>query len=159
MNIWDLEKWKVFYGCKECRTGVRIFYDKQVDNEIKSSIKSFVSWLRVNYKFPKRVRVYIKSQRRIKSQIGDMVCGTFFRPANRNVEPYIRIATGDYKELVENQGRDNALAEILWTIAHELTHYFQWLNALDLTLIGEERQATNYANRILKSYAETREHP
>ena len=48
---------------------------------------------------------------------------------------------------------------ILLTIAHELTHYFQWINALKLTPIGQERQATKYARYILDEYAETREHP
>lgn len=103
--------------------------------------------------------MYIKSSARVKSMYGDMVCGTFFRPADRNVEPYIRIATGDYPILAEKRGHDNALASYIWTIAHELTHYFQWLNDLPLTLIGEERQATNYANRILDEYANTRDHP
>ena len=56
-------------------------------------------------------------------------------------------------------GKDSALTAILSTIAHELTHYFQWINALKLTPIGQERQATNYARYILDEYAETREHP
>ncbi len=90
---------------------------------------------------------------------GDMVCGTFFRPADRNREPYIRVAAGDYEELLEECGKDNALAGILNTVLHELTHYFQWLNDLDLTLIGEERQATNYARNIMYDYRDTREHP
>ena len=42
---------------------------------------------------------------------------------------------------------------------HELTHYFQWINALELTPIGMERQATKYARYVLDDYAETREHP
>lgn len=56
-------------------------------------------------------------------------------------------------------GKDSALTAILITIAHELTHYFQWINALHLTPIGQERQATKYARYILDDYAETREHP
>jgi hypothetical protein len=43
-------------------------------------------------------------------------------------------------------------------MAHELTHYFQWLNQLDLTLIGEERQAKRYAHLIVEDYADTKEH-
>ena len=44
-------------------------------------------------------------------------------------------------------------------MAHELTHYFQWINSIKLTPIGKERQATNYADYVLEDYAETREHP
>ena len=75
------------------------------------------------------------------------------------MRPYIRIAVGYYQEQTQKRGVDNTLATILWNIAHELTHYFQWINNLELTPMGEERQATNHANRILDEYAETRDHP
>lgn len=42
----------------------------------------------------------------------------------------------------------------LRTLAHELSHYYQWLNDLKLTPIGEERQATSYANAIIYEYEE-----
>ena len=69
------------------------------------------------------------------------------------------IATGDYQETLQSRGRDNALAGILFTIAHELTHYQQWLNQLSMTQRGKEWQATFYANRMLDEYAETTDHP
>ena len=56
-------------------------------------------------------------------------------------------------------GKDNALAAILLTISHELTHYFQWINNLSLTSKGRERQATNYSRYIVEEYSEMREHP
>jgi predicted SprT family Zn-dependent metalloprotease len=56
-------------------------------------------------------------------------------------------------------GKDDALARILATIAHELTHYFQWINNLKLTPMGRERQANQYAGFILAEYAHTRTHP
>jgi len=62
-------------------------------------------------------------------------------------------------DMQAQRGRDNALASILMSIAHELTHYFQWINNLPLTLMGEERQATIYARYIIDEYAETRGHP
>ncbi len=160
MNIWNKTDWKVFYGNEIKRSGLRVRFDSGVDDEVKRACKEFISWLRLQYVFPKRVRLYIKKDRRVKCKYSqEIACGVFFRPANRDVEPYIRIATGDYTELVQKYGVDNALATILWSIAHELTHYFQWLNDLDLTFIGEERQATNYANKIIDEYAQTREHP
>lgn len=39
---------------------------------------------------------------------------------------------------------DNTLAAILGSIAHELTHYFQWISDSRLTDIGIERQASHY---------------
>jgi len=88
-----------------------------------------------------------------------MVYGTFFSPYDKNVEPYARISAGDYVDLLNEIGKDDALASILCSIAHELTHYFQWINDIQLTSRGEERQATIYAGYILDEYAETREHP
>ena len=68
-------------------------------------------------------------------------------------------AGADYADLADLHGRDNALAAILSSLAHELTHYYQWINVLPLTDRGRERQASIYARRILDEYAETREHP
>ena len=90
---------------------------------------------------------------------GNNAVGTFFEPFSYSVEPYIRIATGDYAELKIKIGRDNALATILKTIAHEITHYYQWINNIQLTTIGRERQATIYSNYIVDEYSMTREHP
>ena len=46
----------------------------------------------------------------LKCYDGDFVCGTFFQPDNRDDEPYIRIATGNYLTDLEKFGRDEALA-------------------------------------------------
>ena len=66
----------------------------------------------------------------------------------------MRIATGDYQELVAERGKKEAMWSILGTLAHELTHYFQYINQLELTRIGEERQATVYSDYILNDYDE-----
>ena len=48
---------------------------------------------------------------------------------------------------------------ILHSVAHELTHYFQWVNGLELTAIGEERQAAYYADIIIDEYMDVYYHP
>ena len=159
MNIWTNDRWKKYYGEHPSPSGLRVRCEKSIDPEVTRAIKECVKWLRSKYIFPKRVRVYVKASRRVMAKNGEMVCGTFFRPADRDKEPYIRVATGDYMELLEQRGKDNALAAVLYTLIHELTHYFQWLNDLNLTLIGEERQATNYSRTIMFDYSETRDHP
>ena len=119
----------------------------------------FCAWLRTEYFFPIRIPIYFKQAARIKAMDGELVSATFFEPVNRQDEPYARIATGDYQQLKEKIGRDNALASILLSVAHELTHYFQWINDIRLTAIGEERQASRYARFILDEYADVVEHP
>ncbi len=141
------------------RTGLRFRYDESVNEEVKVACKNFSKWLSSEYYFPIRIPVYIKDKIRIKTMDGDKVIGLFFEPFDYSVEPYIKIATGDYENLKESMGKDNALATILVSIAHELTHYYQWINNLKLTDIGRERQATQYSRLIVDEYAMTREHP
>lgn len=159
MHIWTLDKWKKYYYDGNVRRGMRLKFDVGVDEEVKRSSKAFCQWLRTRYYFPIRVPIYIKNSLRLKTIENNLAYGTFFEPENHYMEPYIRVSAGDYDELLKDYGKDNALAAILLTIAHELTHYFQWINDIHLTEIGMERQATAYAQYILEEYKETREHP
>ena len=99
--------------------------------------------------------IYWYNNRR-KAKDGELVAGTFWRPDgfDQDNAPYVRIATGDYRELIMGRGKKEAMWSILGTLAHELTHYFQYINQLDLTPIGEERQATVYSDYILSDYDE-----
>lgn len=160
LHIWTIENWKKnLNSIENRRTGLRVRIEKSVDDDLSSACKNFVKWLRKEYYFPLRVIVYIKGTRYIRTIDGDSVVGSFFEPDNYCTEPYIRIATGDYMELLTSYGRDDAMASILLSISHELTHYFQWINGLSLTTIGRERQATIYSHYIIDEYSETRDHP
>lgn len=90
---------------------------------------------------------------------GEMVSATFFGPYDKMKEPYIRVSTGDFGEIKARNGRDNAVFAVLHSVAHELTHYFQWVNGLELTAIGEERQAAYYADIIIDEYMDVYDHP
>ena len=60
--------------------------------------------------------------------------GLYTRFDNRNnrlEEPHITIATGavgDFQKQCQKHGLDDTIFAILCTIAHELTHYYQWIN-------------------------------
>lgn len=159
MNPWICDKWGSTYSNSNCRTGLRLKFDKDVHIEVKRASKEYCNWLRKRYYFPIRVPIYIKSREKIKSMDGELVSGTFFGPYDKFTEPYIKISAGDYLELLNKLGEDNALAGILGSITHELTHYFQWLNDFEQTYRSEEWQAAYYSRRIIDAYAETREHP
>lgn len=160
-HIWTLENWEKNFDLMDPahRTGLRLRFDKGTDPEVRRACLEFSAFLRREYFFPVRVPVYLKNKKKIKCLDGDLAYGTFFRPDSYRVEPYIRIAVGDYPILCEKWGKGSALTAVLLTFSHELTHYFQWINALDLTPVGQERQAKKYARYILDEYAETREHP
>ena len=160
MHIWTSNNWEKFFQPNYVRrTGIRFRYEKTVDPEVKGAFSRFAKWLRAEYCFPLRVTVYVKGTKTIRTKDGDSVVGSFFEPFSYLDEPYIRTATGDYDELVSNLGKDNALASILLTLAHELTHYYQWINRIELTPKGRERQATAYSHYIIDEYSGTREHP
>jgi hypothetical protein len=155
-HIWTIEKWtKNPHIVQENRPrGLRLVFERGVDPTLRSACLEFAKWLRREYVFPARVRVYVKRSPRIKAKDGELVCGTFLMPGDDRDDPYIRIAAGDYSELCGKYDEKRAIYEILWCIAHELTHYYQWINGLMLTEIGEERQAKRYAFFVADEYLE-----
>ncbi len=153
MNIWSSGAWEGNVPAR-ARVGLRIRYRADVDPEVRAAFMRFADWLRAKYRFPLRVAVYVKGTRTVRAMDGDMVVGTFFEPYSYSDEPYIRLATGDYRELAERRGRDNALAALLVTFAHELTHYFQWINGRTLDDDAREKEALRCARRVLADYAE-----
>ena len=103
--------------------------------------------------------VYVKNKKTVLTKDGENVVGLFFEPFSYKDEPYIKIAVGDYETLEVKWGKDNALASILLTLAHEITHYYQWLNNIQITSSSRERQANRCAKYIIDEYSLTREHP
>ena len=156
--LWDCTKWKKRYKGteKELKAGLRLRIEKGVDPFVRDICLEFGKWLRKEYLFPVRVNVYVKEAARIRATNGELVCGTCWRPDCKYETPYIKIATGDFNELCDQRGRENAIAEILLVIAHELTHYYQWLNDIELTAVGEERQALRYADNIVSYFYDDR---
>jgi hypothetical protein len=86
---------------------------------------------------------------------GERVSASFFAPFQRDVEPYIRISTGDYPALVKEVGRDNALGACICSLAHEVIHYQQWVETGDTW----ERGVIVAARGLLRRYALTVDHP
>jgi len=124
---------------------------------VRAAVIRFAKWLRQEYEFPMRVPVHLFPSVQIVTMHGDKVWASFFAPYNRNEEPYIRIATGDYMQLKKERGRDNALAAFLCSFAHELVHYQQWLAGGEKAMI--ERGVARRARAIVDRYALSTDHP
>lgn len=155
-HIWTIENWVdvLDYDNKTYRTGLRLVFDNGVDPILRNACKTFSAWLRKEYFFPVRVPIYFKNKLKLRCQDGDLTYGTFLEPSSYDIEPYIRVAVGDFPKLCSEWGDDEATYYVYNLMAHELTHYFQWINGLKLTPIGRERQATAYAQYITDEYAE-----
>ena len=148
------------------RAGLRLRFQPGVDPEVRAACIRFAAWLRRTYVFPVRVPVYVKAAATVICRDGEEASAVFFGPDDPAQEPYIRLSAGDYPTLRQRWGRDGALGAILHSLAHELSHYFQWLNHHDAWLSDEpetdrrmERQAVYYADAILNDYAETVDRP
>ncbi|EST10411.1 hypothetical protein [Sporolactobacillus laevolacticus] len=136
------------------RTGLRLRCEKGVNEEVRNVVIYFCQWLRNEYDFPIRVVIYLKKAYRIKTiETHELVTGSFFGPFNKNEEPYIRVATGDFDELVQERGKIDAFFAILETIAHEIVHYCQWHHDEEFN----EEEAEFQSKTIVDRYAETLE--
>jgi len=136
------------------RSGIRIIGHRG-HTEVKDALIRFAKWLRKNYEFPIRVPVYLKPERELISMHGVYCSATFFAPWDQTVEPYIRIATGDYEDEKKEFGRDNALSGYLGSLAHEVVHYQQWIK----DNIVHDRGVAAKASNIVKRYSYTVDHP
>ena len=160
MHLWKIDLWKNNPQIRNAkRKGIRFRFDASVHPDVRSAFLNFAEWLRLEYYFPIRIPVYVKGTKTIRTKDGCYAVGSFFEPYSFVDEPYVRIATGDYEKILNLWGKDDALASILSTLTHELSHYYQWINEINLTPIGMERQATRYSKIILNEYATTRDHP
>lgn len=125
------------------------------DPEVRDAIVRFARWLRSVEPYPVRAPVYLSPRMRLKTIDGDLVTASFFASLEPSVEPYIRLATGDYPELLAAHGRDDALSMFLHSLAHELVHYRQWVETGDTS----ERGVVVRARKIVDRYAMTTDHP
>lgn len=135
------------------RSGLRVRCEQGVNSKVRQSCLDFAKWLRLSFEFPIRVVVYLKKAYQIKTQDGkEMVSATFFGPYSKKEEPYIRVSTGDFQELVSVQGEDNAILAILNSIAHEIIHYQQWLSNPDFDEDLTEKEAEEKSVKLVDEY-------
>lgn len=107
------------------------------------------------YDFPIRVPAYLLPGEHVVTMHGEFAWASFFAPWSRDVEPYIRIATGDYPQRESECGRDDALASFIHSMSHEVVHYQQWVKTGRIWERGVEKQA----DKILELYAQTVDRP
>lgn len=136
------------------RSGLRVRGERG-HREVRDALLRYARWLREHYAFPIRVPVYLSPRAEIVTMHGDTASASFVSPLDRNEEPYIRIATGDYPALKRECGRDDALAAFINSLSHEIVHYRQWVET------GEtwERGVGVKATAMLRQYARDVDRP
>ena len=136
------------------RTGLRI-HGARGNEEVRLAFIRYAKWLRKEYDFPIRVRVYLSPRALLTKMNGGTASATFLAPFSRRIEPYIRVATGEYPELKLKRGRNDALAAFLVSLSHEVIHYQQWIR----TGNPSERGVAAKAFRMVDRYATTVDAP
>lgn len=136
------------------RSGLRV-RGERAEPAVRASAIRFAAWLRCYYDFPIRLPVYLLPCETVLTCHGERVSASFFAPWKPDVEPFIRVATGDYARVKRQVGRDKALAGILTSISHEIIHYQQWIDSGKTS----ERGVAKRARGIVDAYASHVLHP
>lgn len=120
---------------------------------MRAALVRFARWLRREVEFPLRVPVYLLPGELVVTMHGKKCSASFFAPWDRTVEPFVRIATGDYPRVKARIGRDDALAGYLRSLAHEIVHYQQWISTGEVGERGVARKASSMVDRYAKTVA------
>jgi len=113
--------------------GLRLYFGKDVNGELKSEIINFCKWLRSEYYFPLRILVKIMNWDIIVLSSEEECVGVFACQDNWDEKkdskkklPKIYVAVGKFDKQLKKHGFVKTLHKHLTNIVHELTHYYQW---------------------------------
>ena len=154
MIFWIEKPFKREYMDSGEEQGLRCRFPRGYPVEGKAEIKDFLSFLRKSYVFPIRLYVELKDKASFTDPSdGHKYYGIFFGgdPEQRQY-PKIRVAAGIAEK--------NPLEDVLFALAHELTHYYQWYFLEDSSRTDRslEREANKWAKYILELYQWEKDH-
>lgn len=148
MNLWQTFEKK---NCSDFENhGISFHYEKGIDNNLKKLYLSFSKWLRKDYVFPVHINIYILNCEKIRLRNGNMSYGCFRWYPNKT--PLIKIPSSIEKELLKEYTTEEIYEQILSSLVHELTHYYQWVLDLSQSNATSERQANYYRYRIIEKF-------
>ena len=134
----------------ELRNGLRIRCSSDVNFKIKGISIEFGKWLRKKYKFPNRVVIYIRNSYIYKTKQNSEFTASFFAPYNRESGSFIRIKVGQYKLQDDMEENSEMLMLVLESIAHEITHYQQWIINKSFSEKKADRNSIKLVEQFLK---------
>jgi hypothetical protein len=110
---------------------------------VRIALIRFAWYLRTRFEFPVRVPVYLSPHDTLTMMDGGQAVATFFAPWLPDVEPYIRLATGDFASLRKQRScLDHTLSLYLQCLAHEVIHYKQWILTGEIHEVGVKGRAS-----------------
>ncbi len=152
MISWVEKEYKNNYKDSAKASGIRYKYynyGEDFDKSTVEDIRKFISFLRKNYYFPIRLNILFCNTRAFSHHIDNHTYyGAFYNMDDEKRKVYPRIS------IAARVAKNNSLEEIFFTLAHEITHYYQWyfLEDKKRTNRSLETEANKWANYILGLY-------
>ena len=163
MDVWFPYLWIGRKDREKClpyaaaATGLRVRYAEGLDESLKENINDLIAFLRRRYYFPVRCNINISNHATFRSEAdGHRFYGVFYDNEDvrekKHFYPEIYVAGGIRSHTAAG------IEEILLTILHELSHYYQWLFAEEegRTDRSIEPEATKWANLVLEEFRKAR---
>lgn len=148
MIFWIEKQFKNEYLNSAKENGIRCVFSTGFDELTKKEIKQFIEFIRSNYYFPIRIKITFSNEPYFVSDVdGHKYYGIFYDgDEDKKIYPKIYIAG--------KQTEKNPIDDILFCIAHELTHYYQWYFIEDIKRTDRslEIEANKWAKYILYRY-------
>lgn len=148
MNLW--QRYLLSNKNADASQGLSLHFEKGIEPQFRTLCMQFAAWLRKHYSFPVHINIYIKDCEKIRLVGGQMAYGGFRYFENR--PPYIRIPARVEPEVREAYEDMDIHYAILGSLAHELTHYYQWVAGSAQTEAVSERQANYFRFRIIEQF-------
>ncbi len=147
MNLWQtFEISKTKYS----NEGIFFRYEKGIDEGLRKKYILFAKWLRDTYVFPVPLNVYIKNCEKVRLMNGNWVYGSFRWFESRS--PYIRIPSKIDPILYEKFDKEELYEQVISSLVHELSHYYQWILYKNQDDRTSERQANYFRYRIIDKF-------
>jgi len=150
MNLWQNFELKRNKNTKS--KGISLHFQVGIDPMLRRMYISFAKWLRLNYIFPVHINVHIINAEKIRLLDGQMAYGGFRWYPKR--APMIRIAAAIEAELLTEYTKEEIYEQILSSLVHEISHYYQWFLELKQSTATSEHQANYFRYRIIDRYYE-----
>lgn len=152
MISWIDKEYKKHYKDSAKASGIRCkFYNygNEFEESTRKEIKKFITFLRKGYYFPIRLNIlFCDTQGFRHPNDNHMYYGAFYSMDDEKRRVYPRIS------IAAKVTKSNSLEDIFFSLAHEITHYYQWFFLEEDKRTGKslEIEANRWAKYILDLY-------
>lgn len=152
MISWIDKEYKNEYKNSAKTSGIRYgfyTYGIEFNKDTINNIEKFISFLRKHYYFPIRLNILFCNTKCFKHNIDNHIYyGSFYSMDNEKRKVYPRIS------IAAMVNKHNSINDVLFTLAHEITHYYQWyfLEEDKRTSRSLEIEANKWSKYILDLY-------